>query len=40
MIRSRGDNSERKADREMVFRNNTRVAYASPHRQTRVPLER
>jgi hypothetical protein len=22
----------------MVFRNNTRVAYASPHRQTRVPV--
>jgi hypothetical protein len=35
----RGVDSGRKADREMVFRSNTRVAYASPHRQTRVPLE-
>jgi hypothetical protein len=39
MIRSRGDNSGRKVDREMVFRSNTRVAYALPHRQTRVPLK-
>jgi hypothetical protein len=28
----KGVGSGRKADREMVFRNNTRVAYASPHR--------
>jgi hypothetical protein len=40
MIRSRGDDLGRKADREIVFRSNTRVAYASPHKQTRVPLER
>jgi hypothetical protein len=39
MIRNKGDDLGRKADREMVFRNNTRVAYTSPHRQTRVPLE-
>jgi hypothetical protein len=39
IIRSKGDDSGRKADREMVFRSNTRVAYASPHRQTRMPLE-
>ena len=36
----RGVDSGRKADREeIVFRSNTRVVYASPHRQTRVPLE-
>jgi hypothetical protein len=39
MIRSKGDNLGRKTNREMVFRNNTRVAYASPHKETRVPLE-
>jgi hypothetical protein len=39
MIRSKGDNSGKKANREIVFRNNTRVAYALPHKQTRVPLE-
>jgi hypothetical protein len=33
VIRSKGVDSGRKADREMVFRSNTRVAYASPHRQ-------
>jgi hypothetical protein len=32
MIRNRGDDSGRKADREIVFRSNTRVAYALPHR--------
>jgi hypothetical protein len=40
IIRNKGDNLGRKTDREMIFRNNTRVAYALPHKQTRVPLER
>jgi hypothetical protein len=39
MIRNKDVNLGRKANREMVFRNNTRVAYASPYRQTRVPLK-
>jgi hypothetical protein len=32
MIRSKGDNLKKKTDREIVFRNNIRVAYASPHK--------